>query len=264
MRLFFKRKMLSKDKLRKADFITGLLIALLGLWVVSGALKMPMKESYGGVQNVWYVSPALFPLVIGSVLIILGSILMTIAVRTIGKGQTVELIKSIFNKIFSRYQLNFSSTRFLSIISCFAFYIFMNIPRVDFAIGSILFLFVFIQSFYIDEEKYLVRISLLFFVGSLLFVAYFAFGIAKSMQDSYKYFSDILNIVFILVMVGYTFMLVKGQPEQFRRFKIGLIISFLTPIIVGTIFKYRLLIPLPYEGLTAEFSDFLVYDVFFE
>jgi hypothetical protein len=54
--------MLEKENLRKADVYSGAVISLFGLWIVLQAIKMPMKDSWGGVQNVWYVSPAIFPL----------------------------------------------------------------------------------------------------------------------------------------------------------------------------------------------------------
>jgi len=54
--------MLEKEQLRKADIFSGLAIFLFGLFIVLMASEMPMKDSWGGVQNVWYVSPALFPL----------------------------------------------------------------------------------------------------------------------------------------------------------------------------------------------------------
>jgi hypothetical protein len=57
--------MMDKDKLRKADIFSGSIIMLFGLWIISQALQMPMKDSWGGVQNVWYVSPALLPPVRG-------------------------------------------------------------------------------------------------------------------------------------------------------------------------------------------------------
>ncbi len=256
--------MLSKEKLRKADVYTGFLITLLGIWICFEALQMPMRDSYGGVQNVWYVSPAIFPLIIGAVLTLLGLLLLAIAVKSLGSGSTLQLFKDTVSKVFSRHRLTLSTARFLSIASCFVFYIFMNVPRVDFVICSILFLFVFIQSFYPDEERYLIKISTIYFIGSIVFVAYFGFGMAKSLQASYRYITDILNIVFVLVMVAYTFWLFRREAELFRKFKIGLVISFTVPLLVGPIFKYRLLIPLPYEGLTAEFMDFLVYDVFFK
>ena len=58
-----------KDKagLRKADFWTSILLFALGVAMIGGATTFPMKDSYGGVQNVWYVSPALFPLLVEGV-----------------------------------------------------------------------------------------------------------------------------------------------------------------------------------------------------
>lgn len=37
--------MLEKDKLRKADIFSGGGISIFGLWVMSRALQMPMKDS---------------------------------------------------------------------------------------------------------------------------------------------------------------------------------------------------------------------------
>jgi hypothetical protein len=84
--------MLEIEKLRKADIFSGLIISLFGLWVVGQALKMPMKDSWGGVQNVWFVSPALFPLFVGAMIVLLGVALTINALKTVGsKGLTSTL-----------------------------------------------------------------------------------------------------------------------------------------------------------------------------
>jgi hypothetical protein len=57
--------MMEKERLRKADVFCGGIIFLFGAWIVWQAFNMPMKDSWGGVQNVWFVSPALFPLFVG-------------------------------------------------------------------------------------------------------------------------------------------------------------------------------------------------------
>ncbi|MCB2170659.1 MAG: hypothetical protein KQI78_23605, partial [Deltaproteobacteria bacterium] len=75
--------MMDKEKLRKADIFSGSIIMLFGLWVISQALQMPMKDSYGGVQNVWYVSPALLPLFVGSMIALFGALLIRIALKTV-------------------------------------------------------------------------------------------------------------------------------------------------------------------------------------
>ena len=79
--------MLEKDTLRKADIFSGAFIFLFGLFVVYQALQMPMKDTYGGVQNVWYVSPAIFPLFIGAIIALLGLALTAIALKSVGLQQ---------------------------------------------------------------------------------------------------------------------------------------------------------------------------------
>jgi hypothetical protein len=75
--------MMEKSTLRKADVISGIIIFLFGVWIVSMAFKMPMKDSYGGVMNVWYVSPAIFPLFVGAMIMLLGASLTRTALRIV-------------------------------------------------------------------------------------------------------------------------------------------------------------------------------------
>ena len=42
--------MLEKEKLRKADVYSGIVIFLFGAWIVWQASKMPMKDSWGAVS----------------------------------------------------------------------------------------------------------------------------------------------------------------------------------------------------------------------
>ena len=44
--------MLEKEKLRKADIFSGVVIVLFGAAVMSMGFQMPMRDSWGGVQNV--------------------------------------------------------------------------------------------------------------------------------------------------------------------------------------------------------------------
>ncbi len=84
--------MMDKGQLRKADIFSGGLIMLFGLWVISQALKMPMKDSWGGVQNVWFVSPALFPLFVGAMITLLGALLIRTALKTVGSAGLKEVL----------------------------------------------------------------------------------------------------------------------------------------------------------------------------
>ena len=72
---------MDKDALRKADFKTGVILLAFCLWFLSVTfLFMPFKETYGGVENVWYVSPWIFPAVVLTLLLVLSAILTVNAI----------------------------------------------------------------------------------------------------------------------------------------------------------------------------------------
>jgi len=76
---------MNKETLRKADFKTGILLIGFCLWFLSITfLFMPFKETYGGVENVWYVSPWIFPAVVLTLLLILAVILTVNAIKQNG------------------------------------------------------------------------------------------------------------------------------------------------------------------------------------
>lgn len=254
--------MLSKEKLRKADLFTGALISLLGLWIINEAFKMPMKDSYGGVQNVWYVSPALFPIITGLFLFLLGLLLIGVSLRVMGLKGSLETIRTVASQVFQVGAPNTSTIRFLNIVCCFVFFIFMNIPRVDFVICSTLFLLVFIQSFYPDDADLLKKLFRAYFLVSLGFAACFVTGLGSMVNNGFPYSMDLMTAGFVAGFAFYAFRQMKDDEDLRRKFKTGLIVALLVPAVLGPVFKYRLLVPLPYEGIVSEFMDFLVYDLF--
>ena len=131
------------QKLRKADIFSGTLILLLGLFVVSQALQMPMKDSYAGVQNVWYVSPALFPLFIGSILAILGLFLMRTALKTVGKAGIASVFHYFLSADFIEFLKQTDTIRYYAIILNLLVFVFLFVPRVDFFLAAIIFLLIF-------------------------------------------------------------------------------------------------------------------------
>ncbi len=84
--------MIPKETMRQADLVASVVLLIAGIAIIAHALTMPMKGTYGGVATYWYVSPALFPLFIGSMIIILCFVLAGNAVRE--KAHT-RLLKNI-------------------------------------------------------------------------------------------------------------------------------------------------------------------------
>lgn len=150
--------MMDKDKLRKADIFSGGIIFLAGTFIVSQALKMPMKDSWGGVQNVWYVSPAIFPLFVGAMIMLLGGFLVRTALKETGLLGAKQVITFLMSSQFVAFLKLEKNIRFYaSVIMLFSF-IYMFIPRVDFFLAAIEFLLVFITIFHMEDAVILIKL----------------------------------------------------------------------------------------------------------
>lgn len=62
--------MKEKAELRRADIVTGSLLLCLGGWFCVKALNMPWSGSANASMG-WYLSPGLFPLICGALMIVL-------------------------------------------------------------------------------------------------------------------------------------------------------------------------------------------------
>ena len=158
--------MMDKDKLRKADLFSGGIIFLLGLYIVAESLQMPMKDSWGGVQNVWYVSPAIFPLFVGAMIMLLGGFLVRVAFKSVGLKGLTDVTSFLFSPQLVLFLKQAQNIRFYAISTLLISFVFIMIPRVDFFLASILFLEVFIPMFYLDDDD-LLKKMLVFYLGQM-------------------------------------------------------------------------------------------------
>ena len=251
--------MLEKEKLRKADVYSGIVIFLFGAWIVWQASKMPMKDSWGGVQNVWFVSPALFPLFIGAMIMLLGLLLSRTALKTIGLKAFGDTLKWLFSKNLFQFLNTMSNLRFYAIAVFFLTFIFLNIPRIDFFLSAILFLTVFITMFYFGDATLLKKLFFFYLAGTVFFVIYFVTGLDGLISQVLPFAKDILALAFILGYCLYAWKLIRDNPELRKKFRIGLIVAVVAPFVVGSIFKYFLLVPMPAEGLVVAALDAIWY-----
>jgi hypothetical protein len=53
--------------------------------------------------------------------------------------------------------------------------------------------------------------------------------------------------------------LIRDNPALRLKFKTSLILSVTTPFLIGPIFKYLLLVPMPKEGLVVVLMDAIRY-----
>ena len=54
----------------QSDFKVSLVLLVIGLALFIHTLNFPMSGSYGGVENQWFISPALFPLMVCFLLVV--------------------------------------------------------------------------------------------------------------------------------------------------------------------------------------------------
>lgn len=251
--------MMDKDKLRKADIFSGGLIFLTGAFIVSQALKMPMKDSWGGVQNVWFVSPAIFPLFVGTIIMLLGGMLVRTAVKEVGINALKTLSSFIFSPDFFQFLKLEKNLRFYAVVFILFSFVFLFIPRVDFFLAAIEFLLVFITMFYLDDRTMLIKLFRFYAIQVLIFILFLITGSSTYFSTYTTYPGDWLVLVFIVSFVVLAHQLTKGNQEFKKKYKTSLIIAVISPLLIGMIFKYLLMVPMPFEGMVVELMDLVWY-----
>lgn len=251
--------MMETEKLRKADIFSGTAILFLGLFIISQALQMPMKDSYAGVQNVWYVSPALLPLFIGATLTLLGLFLMKTALKEVG----LRGLNSSFNYLkgseFIIFLKQHDTIRFYGIVLNLLVYVFILIPRIDFFLASVLFLLVFFFMFYCGTPKYLLKLIWLVLAGAFVLSLFLFSGLDKTIGSVVFFPADLLVTLSIPSLIFTTRQQLKESPKLMNKFRRSLILAFVAPFTIGFIFKYFLLVPMPFEGLIVSLLDAVWY-----
>ena len=256
--------MLQKENLRKADVYSGAIICLFGLWVILQALKMPMKDSWGGVQNVWYVSPAIFPLLVGCIIMLLGGLLCRTGLKTIGFKAFAETVRWLSSRALLQFLNSIPNLRFYAIVVLLLSFVFLNIPRIDFFLSAVLFLSVFITSFYFDVAEVLKKLFFFYLAGIIVLIIYFSIGLNEPLSRVVPFPADILALCFIVAYCVYAWRLIRNDVTLRKKYRTAMIVAIAAPFIVGMIFKYFLLVPMPAEGLVVAFMDYFWYLEFLE
>ncbi len=78
------------------------------------------------------------------------------------------------------------------------------------------------------------------------------------------YPADILTLGFILAYCIYAWVLIRQNGDLRKKYRTALIVGIASPFIVGLIFKYFLLVPMPSEGLVIAVTDYFWYLEFLE
>ena len=250
---------MDKTKLRGLDIISGLVFVLFAIFGFAETFQMPMTETYGGVSNVWYVSPALFPLFVNSGILILGAGLVLFAIREGGgtylKSSYAEFIASKFSGIADRYQ-KFAA---IMIILCGQIYVFM--PTIDFYLSMVLFIMIFVSAFYFEDMRLLRRMGFLYLgMSAFILVLQLTDSIAY-LDENFEYAADFFVLLFLFFTTGFLVVYCKGDAEKKRKSRTVIITAYLSPFLLIVLFKFLLLIPMPHEGVFIDLMSDVSYSL---
>ena len=229
-------------RMRRADFWTSLIFFGIAAGMIGSAMTMPLKESFAGVQNAWYVSPALLPLMIAGGLLILATTLLCNAIRT---GGAAAALASLGRWAEASRD---ATVRMLVSIAIIAGYVFGLIPRVDYVIATALFLQVFIAAFYVGRKE-IMRLQTASFL-LLVAPAFLAdlLGVYPSPGTAPRYALDLIVLLIAFGLGLVTWRRLAPDPIGRRRFAITTTVSIVVALLTSVSFKFGLLVPLPAEG----------------
>lgn len=127
----------------KADLLSSIFICALGLFILITGIHISFFTNNG--TDVWYYSPGLFPVFIGTVLVLL-SIIMFVSKYKHGARICIVGMKSMLKAINSK-----ASLRLFVSIALLAAYVFLAIGRLPFVVATFIYLAVTMMVFRKDN-----------------------------------------------------------------------------------------------------------------
>jgi hypothetical protein len=180
--------------------------------------------------------------------------LKTIGLKTFGNS-----LQWLLSKNLLQFLNSMSVLRFYAIAVLFLALVYLYIPRIDFFLSAVLFLSVFITMFYFDEAELLKKLFFFYLAGTVFFIIYFATELDGLLNPVLPWAKDVLSLGFIIGYCLYAWKLIRGNPELRKKFRTGLIVAVVAPFLIGSIFKYFLLVPMPAEGMVVALLDAIWY-----
>jgi hypothetical protein len=198
-------------------------------------------------------------LFVGTMIALLGALLIRIALKTVGRQGLLDTLHWLGSSELMHFLRSPALFRFYAMVVLFFSFVFLNIPRIDFFLGAVLFLIVFITMFYFNDDALLKKMLYFYLAGTATFLAFFSLGLSETLEASLPYPGDWLTLVFIIVYCIYVWSLIRNVPPLRKKYRTALILAVVAPFTIGPIFKYFLLVPMPKEGMVVAVLDAIWY-----
>ena len=237
----------NKVRLRKHDLWTSLALLALAVAMAWEATGYPMTDSYGGVRNVWYVSPALFPLLVATGLFLLSLILL---INSVLSGGARAALRGHVDRAGSAAAVG----RFAAIAALLAAYVYALVPRVDFFIATVIFLQAFFAVFHVTGRNITRPCLMIFAAGSA------CAGALALLGTSNPYIWIAFEGALLAGCLWLPWSAWRGvETEQASPLRHAALTSIAVPAFLCPVFKYALLVPLPAEGIVVRAMDAVRY-----
>ena len=245
-------------EMRAGDLIIATLFFLLGCFILILSLQMPLTGSYGGVKSVWYVSPALCPIIIGVVIIFLSISVFTYAwkhdgVKLLIEKWTARRKESFFNE---------NTIRFLSVLVPMFGLVYVDLSRMDLLFSVFLYLAFTISVFYIDDSGTRKNTLVVYSICMVLNVILAVVGFEKLFLYSFDIvglMESVILVVTLLTNIKRSRLEDKGDAR--KKVRTACIVGALLPIFIEAVFRFGLRVPMPCEGSMMNLLYLIYYAI---
>ncbi|MCF2950130.1 hypothetical protein L0668_18595 [Paraglaciecola aquimarina] len=240
-------------------FVIALLVIL--AYILKLTLSFPMSGSYGGVENQWYVSPALFPLILLTALFLCCISLLMSSIKQQGHQHFFSLAHWLGNKDNQQVR-----DRWL-IIGLLIGYVYLLIPATDFYLATAVFVCSLTSIFYlqIDQARRTVIAANILLAATLVTIRS---TLNEDPSISILDINDLENsILYCDLSTGFTLIslviwqVICGSKIDKPRVMYNLIAVLIVPLILVMAFSFLLYVPMPVEyGSVISFLNWLIYE----
>lgn len=256
--------------MHKGNFVAALVLLVLSSGLFLHTLSFPMTGSYGGVENQWFVSPALFPLFVLGILVFLSFVLTVMAFRAVREKREHDIEQSTDKAGLCAQQRHTVIGKLGDkgyIIGLLCSYVYVYIPSADFYLVTCLFLLSLMMRFHVSlprPQSWALHIHLpLVLVLLGLRLGYdepFSWFLAEAIVDeSHILVNDVCCAAALCILLQISVNQLKSTPKKLLRL---LSFAFFIPLIVICLFSFALYVPMPVEyGTVSSFLNYLFYDV---
>lgn len=244
------------------DFKVALVLLVIAISLLVHTLGFPMSGSYAGVENQWFASPALFPLIIISLLLLCSCVLLVKAIRLKGFKHFADI-----KTWLGDWQQDRVKDRWYIIFNLLVF-VYIYIPSIDFYLASILFLISLTSRFYYQSAHCLSRLPLLHLILSIVLISIKlninsfdeTSWLSVNQDELVISYSDLAAGTAIIIIFALNWFM--PEVKNFKRARTQTLVVLFVPLILVLVFTFLLFVPMPVEyGTVSNFLSYLAYDV---